>query len=242
LIVVATAAFVLSATWAYAVFGPAHHMFLWFAGRRNFVWTPTWSAIAAALVVAATSGLALTIAVGPELLLVGAASITAALAYSGGPRPYASAGLGEAFVFVFFGLVATTGSAYVQVERVPLLTALAAVPVGLLASAILVVNNLRDVPTDAATGKVTLAVRLGPRRTRHLYAALVVASGLCLIPIAVAAADWTDVLPPAACYALVPALVREVYRNDGPGLVKCLSLTSAFHLVFGGAATVGLWR
>ncbi|MDQ3982742.1 MAG: 1,4-dihydroxy-2-naphthoate polyprenyltransferase, partial [Actinomycetota bacterium] len=140
------------------------------------------AAVGLALAVAAAAGIALTIAVGPELLLVGALSIGAALAYSGGPRPYASAGLGEVFVFVFFGLVATVGSAYVQVETIPRLTVLASVPVGLLATAILVVNNLRDIPTDAAAGKKTLAVRLGPRGTRRLYAALLAGAAIAVVP------------------------------------------------------------
>ena len=198
-------------------------------------------AVAGALATAAGAGIALTIAVGPELLLAGVAAIVAALAYSGGPRPYASAGLGEVFVFVFFGLVATTGSAYVHVEEIPLVTAIAAIPVGLLATAILVVNNLRDIPTDAAAGKRTLAVRLGPRATRHLYAALLVVSGLCSVPLAIVA-EWDEVLPVAGWFVLAPPLIRDVYRSDGAELVKCLVRTAVFHLGFGLIATVALWR
>jgi 1,4-dihydroxy-2-naphthoate octaprenyltransferase len=130
-------------------------------------------AIVVALLVAALAGLALAAAAGWELVAVGAACFLAALGYSGGPRPYASAGLGELFVFVFFGLVATVGSQYVQDERVAGLAVVAAIPVGLLATAILVVNNLRDIPTDRAVGKVTLAVRLGEPRTRRLFVVLV---------------------------------------------------------------------
>ena len=95
------------------------------------------------------------------MIVVGAVSFLAAVGYSGGSRPYASSGLGEVAVFVFFGLVATVGSAYVQAEAVPPLAVLAAVPVGMLAMAILVANNLRDIETDTAAGKRTLPVRLG---------------------------------------------------------------------------------
>ena len=197
-------------------------------------------AIALALAVAAAAGLALTVAVGPELLLVGVASIAAALAYSGGPRPYASAGLGELFVFVFFGLVATVGSAYVQIERVTAVAVVAAVPVGMLATAILVVNNLRDVETDAAAGKRTLAVKLGPRRTRMLFSGLVLGVTLWTVPLALA----TDMLGAAPLFlSLLPgiALVMEIEDAKGPGLVKVLGHTSAFHLSFGIAMAVVLW-
>jgi 1,4-dihydroxy-2-naphthoate octaprenyltransferase len=134
-------------------------------------------AIAAAMAVAAGAGLALAAIVSWWLLLVGAASFVALLGYSGGPRPYASAGLGEVFVFVFFGLVATLGSSYAQHARLPATAWIAAIATGVLAVAILVVNNLRDVPTDAIAGKRTLAVRIGEARTRQLF---VVAIGLGL--------------------------------------------------------------
>ncbi|HEV2754468.1 MAG TPA: 1,4-dihydroxy-2-naphthoate polyprenyltransferase [Actinomycetota bacterium] len=198
-------------------------------------------AIAASLGVAAAAGIALTVAVGPELLVVGLASIGAALAYSGGPRPYASAGLGEAFVFVFFGLVATMGSAYVQVERIPAVTAALSVPVGLLATAILVVNNLRDIATDSVTGKRTLAVRLGPEGTRRLFAGLLAGAGLSLG--LVAAADGSPrALVLLAVLAFGGVIAREVYRAEGAALIRCLVQTSALHLAFGVAASAVLWR
>ena len=103
------------------------------------------------------------------LVLVGLGAFVALLGYSGGPRPYASAGLGELFVFIFFGLIATLGSSYVQHRTLPATAWIAAVVTGLLAVAILVVNNLRDVPTDAIAGKRTLAVRVGEARTRQLF-------------------------------------------------------------------------
>src|SRR5690242_10240008 len=104
---------------------------------------------------------------GPELLAVGAASILAGVLYTGGPRPYGYEGLGELFVFLFFGIVAVAGSYFVQVQTLPWQAFVCAVPVGLLASAILVVNNVRDIDTDRRAGKRTLAVRLGRERTRR---------------------------------------------------------------------------
>jgi 1,4-dihydroxy-2-naphthoate octaprenyltransferase len=195
-------------------------------------------AMALSLTVAALAGLALTFAVGPELLLVGGPSIGAALAYSGGPRPYASAGLGEVGVFVFFGLAATVGSAYVQVETIPRLAVVAALPVGLLATAILVVNNLRDIPTDAAAGKRTLAVRLGERGTRRLYAALLVG--------AAASVGGLGAIRPRALLLLavflpLPFLVQTVNRSAGPELIPCLVRTAELHLLFGVAGAALLW-
>ncbi len=110
---------------------------------------------------------------GPELIAVGAASILAGVLYTGGPRPYGYEGLGEVFVFLFFGVVAVAGSYFVQVQELPWQAFGCAVPVGLLASAILVVNNVRDIDTDRRAGKRTLAVRLGRERTRGLYTAMV---------------------------------------------------------------------
>ncbi|MFN2588153.1 MAG: 1,4-dihydroxy-2-naphthoate polyprenyltransferase [Actinomycetota bacterium] len=199
-------------------------------------------AIGVALAVAAAAGSALAVAVGPELLLVGAASIAAALAYSGGPRPYASAGLGEAFVFVFFGLVATTGSAYVQAGTIPAVTAAVSITVGLLATAILVVNNLRDIGTDEAAGKRTLAVRLGDRGTRRLFAGLLAAAATSLALVAAAAPHPERAL--ALLVLVVPgvALVRDVDAAEGAALVRCLVRTSLLHLAFGVAAGALLWR
>jgi 1,4-dihydroxy-2-naphthoate polyprenyltransferase len=122
--------------------------------------------------VAAVVGLALAATTSWWLIAVGAAAIAAAWFYTGGAHPYGYAGLGEVFVFTFFGLVAVCGTTFVQVGRLTSLSVLVAVPVGLLACAILVVNNLRDIPTDTTTGKRTLAVRLGEPRTRQLYLAL----------------------------------------------------------------------
>src|ERR671933_401781 len=110
---------------------------------------------------------------GPILLAIGAASILAGVLYTGGPRPYGYEGLGEVFVFLFFGIVAVVGSYYVQTEDLRWEAFALAVPVGLLAAAILVVNNVRDVDTDRRAGKRTLAVRLGRERARRVFAAMV---------------------------------------------------------------------
>ncbi|MGH3102362.1 MAG: 1,4-dihydroxy-2-naphthoate polyprenyltransferase, partial [Thermoleophilia bacterium] len=116
---------------------------------------------------------------GWELLLIGVASILAGVLYTGGPRPYGYEGLGEVFVFLFFGVVAVSGSYFAQVERLTWEAFVLAVPVGLLASAILVVNNVRDLETDRRAGKRTLAVRLGRPRARTLFAAMVFGAFLC---------------------------------------------------------------
>lgn len=199
-------------------------------------------AMALALAVAAIAGLALTVAVGPELLLVGAVSIVAALGYSGGPRPYASAGLGEVFVFVFFGPVATMGTAYVQAETIPVLTAVASVPVGLLATAILVVNNLRDVETDRRAGKRTVAVKLGARGTRLLFAVLVWGAAAFTLGLAALVEEgWAGVLVVVLAVQAY-RLVRGVNRREGSALVASLAETAALHLTFGVLGAVALWR
>jgi 1,4-dihydroxy-2-naphthoate polyprenyltransferase len=136
----------------------------------------TWAAFA----VASLAGLYLAIEVGPVIIAVGVLSIAAGVLYTGGPRPYGYEGLGEVFVFVFFGLVAVNGSYYVQLEQLDLAPLLLSIPIGLLSAAILVVNNVRDIDTDRRAGKRTLAVRLGRERTRDLYAAMIALSYLIL--------------------------------------------------------------
>src|SRR5450631_2185117 len=135
---------------------------------------------------------------GWQLLAVGAASILAGVLYTGGPRPYGYEGLGELFVFLFFGIVAVTGSYFVQVQHLPWQAFVCAVPVGLLASAILVVNNVRDIDSDRRAGKRTLAVRLGRERTRTLYAVTVYAAYL-LAPV-------TWLFGPTTAWVLLPWL------------------------------------
>lgn len=188
--------------------------------------------------VAGGAGFALAAAVGWELIAVGAVSIAAGWFYTGGPKPYGYLGLGEIFVFVFFGVVATVGSTYVQVGQITGLSLLSSVPVGLLATALLVTNNLRDIPGDTVAGKQTLAVRLGDARTRWLYVAMLGATFLLLVPLAVAR-------PAAAVAALAVLLavgpVRRVLAGAaGPGLVPVLAATGQVQLAFGLLLAVGL--
>ena len=161
---------------------------------------------------------------GWELLLVGAASILAGVLYTGGPRPYGYEGLGEVFVFLFFGVVAVTGSYFAQVERIEWEALVLAVPVGLLASAILVVNNVRDLETDRRAGKRTLAVRLGRERTRVLYVAMVAGAFVTAqIPwLAGSLSPWLLLALLAIPLALpVVRVVRT--RSDGPALNGALA-------------------
>src|SRR6185312_14186406 len=133
--------------------------------------------------IAVLAGVYLIAIAGWQLLLVGAASILAGVLYTGGPRPYGYEGLGEVFVFLFFGVVAVVGSYYVQTERLIWEAFALAVPVGLLVSSILVVNNLRDIETDRRARKLTLAVRLGRERARSLFTSMVVLA--YVVPVAV---------------------------------------------------------
>ena len=198
------------------------------------------SALVLALAVAGVAGLVLAAAIGWEVLAVGAVCFAAALGYSGGPRPYASAGLGEVFVFVFFGLVATVGSQYVHDERIARVAVVAAVPIGLLATAILVVNNLRDIPTDRTAGKVTLAVRLGERATRGLFAGLLIAAGLLALAVCATADSWWPLLAfayaPLAWIAVTPVLRGAA----GAGLIPSLAATGRAELVYAIGLAAGL--
>jgi 1,4-dihydroxy-2-naphthoate octaprenyltransferase len=178
-------------------------------------------------------GVYLVAVAGLELLAVGAASILAGVLYTGGPRPYGYEGLGELFVFLFFGVVAVAGSYFVQVQSLPWPAFACAVPVGLLASAILVVNNVRDLETDRRAAKRTLAVRLGRGRTRLLYAAMV-AGGFACAPLPWVLGSMTPWL--LLCWGAIPLavpLVRVVgTRVDGPSLNEALARTGALQLLF----------
>ena len=197
-------------------------------------------AVALALVVASVPGLALAAVLGPQVIVVGALSFAAALGYSGGPRPFGAIGLGEVFVFVFFGLVGTVGAAYVQTHRTSGLAVAASVPVGALAAAILLANNIRDVDTDGAAGKRTLAVRIGRDRARDLYAGLVMVAFVATAGMAPAFRTPGALLGLAALpLAVAPVrLVRT--RVDGPGLIRALVGTARLQLVFGALLAVGL--
>ena len=183
-------------------------------------------------------GIVLALAVDWRLILVGAAAILAAALYSGGPKPYASSGLGEVMVLVFFGFVATCGSTYVQIERVPWLALAAALAVGLLACAILLVNNLRDIDSDTQVGKRTLAVRVGRPRTKQLYRASVVLP--LVIALALAPAAPGALLALAAAPLALPPLRIVATKTDPPSLVRALIATGRLQLVFSVLLAVGL--
>jgi 1,4-dihydroxy-2-naphthoate polyprenyltransferase len=170
---------------------------------------------------------------GWELIAVGAVSILAGVLYTGGPRPYGYEGLGELFVFLFFGIVAVSGSYFVQVRELPWEAYACAVPVGLLASAILVVNNVRDLETDRRAGKRTLAVRLGRTRTRGLYTAMV-AGAFLLAPLPWLLGSMTAwlLLPWCAIPLAIPLVKIVRTRVDGPTLNGALAKTGALQLVF----------
>jgi 1,4-dihydroxy-2-naphthoate octaprenyltransferase len=189
--------------------------------------------------VAAVFGLALAAAVGWELLLVGLVSFAAGWLYTGGPKPYGYLGLGEVFVFIFFGLVATVGSAYVQTGEVTALAVCAAVPVGLLATALLVVNNLRDIPTDTEAGKRTLAVRLGDRTTRIMYVTMIVDVFLLVIVLAVTARTPALLALLGIVFA-IPPLRRVLAGAKGPDLIPVLGATGKAQLVTGLLLALGL--
>jgi 1,4-dihydroxy-2-naphthoate octaprenyltransferase len=185
--------------------------------------------------VAVAAGAYLIATAGWELLLVGAASILAGVLYTGGPRPYGYEGLGEVFVFLFFGVVAVTGSFFAQVERVSWEALVLAVPVGLLATAILVVNNTRDLETDRRAGKRTLAVRLGRGRVRVLYAVVVYVAFLTVpVPwIAGSGSASAWLLLPLVALPFAAPIVRTVRnRTDGPSLNGALARTGMLQLAF----------
>ena len=193
-----------------------------------------------ALAVGAAAGIVLGLTVDWKLIVVGAVSVLAAALYSGGPKPYASAGLGEVMVLIFFGFVATCGSAYVQLERLPAVAVAAAVPVGLAACAILLANNLRDVQTDAAAGKRTLAVRIGAERARLLYVGCI--AGALAMPAVLAT------VAPGALLGLVAVPLAKppvnIVRNPAakpPDLVRALIGTARFQLVLSVLLALGLW-
>ncbi|HEV7807617.1 MAG TPA: 1,4-dihydroxy-2-naphthoate polyprenyltransferase [Solirubrobacteraceae bacterium] len=182
---------------------------------------------------AALCGVYLVAVAGIELLFVGIASIAAGVLYTGGPRPYGYEGLGEIFVFLFFGIVAVAGSTFAQTESWPWEAFVLAVPVGLLAAAILVVNNVRDMDADRRAGKKTLAVRLGRDGGRTLYGAMIYGSYL------VAPLPWLlGPLSPwlMACWLTLPLAVKLVrmvrVHTDGPTLNEALAQTGMLQLAF----------
>ena len=194
-----------------------------------------------AFAVASLAGLVLTFDHGLVVPAAGAVCLLAALGYSGGRKPYGSEGLGEVVVFGFFGLVATAGSAFALSGRLTWAGIAASLPVGLFAAAILVANNLRDIDTDRAAGKITLAVRLGRERTRRLYRAMVLGA-YALVPLVALAASrpWALLALLTLPMALRPVRLVE-RREDAPGLVQALVATVRLELAFGLLFALGLW-
>ena len=190
--------------------------------------------------VAGVAGLALAAAVGWQLIAVGVVAIAAGWFYTGGPRPYGYAGLGEVFVFVFFGVVATAGSTYVQLGHLSGLALATSVPVGMLATALLVVNNLRDIPGDTVSDKRTLAVRLGDPATRMLYQGLVLGA---LALIAAVTLVWGRPWGLLGLLGVIPAVgaVRAVRGGaEGRELIKVLATTGKLQLIGGLLFAIGL--
>ncbi len=194
-----------------------------------------------AFAVAGLAGLYLVAQVGPEIIAIGALSILAGVLYTGGPRPYGYEGLGEVFVFVFFGLVAVNGSYYVQLEDLLALPVLLSIPIGLLSAAILVVNNVRDIDTDRRAGKRTLAVRIGRRRSRELFVGMIAVSYV-MLPVALLAGNgsaWGLLGLLTIPLAAMPVrAVRE--RTDGPALNGALAGTGALLGAYALLVSVGL--
>jgi 1,4-dihydroxy-2-naphthoate polyprenyltransferase len=195
-------------------------------------------AAVAAFAVAAAAGLVLAALTTWWLLAIGAAAMLAAWFYTGGSRPYGYRALGELSVFVFFGLVATIGTAYVQLERVTATAVAGGIGCGALACALLVVNNLRDIPTDSVSGKRTLAVVLGERRTRALYVALVAVAFLAAVAL-VAVTPWTLLTLAAVPLAARPARTVAGGR-EGRELVPALRDTGRLQLAYAVLLTVAL--
>ncbi len=189
--------------------------------------------------VAAVAGLGLAIATSWWLVLVGLASILAGWFYTGGSNPYGYLGLGEVFVFVFFGLVASVGSTFVQTERVDGWPVLVAVPVGLLATALLVTNNLRDIPTDRESGKRTLAVRLGEQRTRWTYVGMLAVAATLIVVVAIGW-RWPAILGLVAFVAAVRPIRLVLGGAVGQALIPVLGDTGRVQLAMGCGLAVGL--
>ncbi len=197
-------------------------------------------AMLAAFGVAGIVGLALSIAVNPWLLAIGAASIAAGWFYTGGSNPYGYIGLGEVFVFVFFGVVATVGSAYVQTESLSGVAAVLSIPVGIFATALLVINNLRDRVGDAAAGKKTLAVRLGDTATRRLFIGSLVTAFLLIAVVALSTDRLPLLLGLVGIITALPAIRTVASGAVERELIPVLEATGRTQLVAGLAMTVGL--
>ncbi len=189
--------------------------------------------------VAAAAGLVLAVTTAWWLVAVGVVCVLAAWFYTGGSKPYGYLGLGEVMVFVFFGLVAVIGTAYVQTEAWSYAALVAGVGIGALACAILVANNLRDIPTDEVAGKMTLAVRLGDRRTRLLFAALVAVAAAAVVALA-ALTTWWALLGLGFLTLAGPATRTVLGGAAGPGLIPVLQRTGMAELLWAVLVTIPL--
>jgi 1,4-dihydroxy-2-naphthoate polyprenyltransferase len=185
-------------------------------------------------------GFYLTLAAGWPVLVIGLAAIAAAIAYTGGPFPFGYYGLGDLFVFIFFGLAATAGTYFVQVQSVSTLAIWSSVPMGLLITAILVVNNLRDIETDRAAGKKTLAVRFGPRGARLEFVTCLVGAYLSSAAMILTGAAPSLVLLSWGSLLLVIPLVKAVFTTSGRPLNRTLAGTGRLALVYGLLHATGL--
>lgn len=189
---------------------------------------------------AAAAGLAAVWITGDWWLLgVGAAAIAAAWLYTGGPHPYGYLGLGEVFVFIFFGLVAVGGTVYLQLGWVPVAGWWTAIAVGALACAILVANNLRDLETDRLAGKLTLATKLGDRGTRIFFLVLIGLSAAAVIAVA-AASSWWALLGLLMAVSLAGPVIQVLSGVHGPRLIPVLKQTSLAELACAAGLAVGL--
>jgi len=191
--------------------------------------------------VAGIAGLLLSLAVDWRLLIAGVACLLAGWLYTGGPKPYGYLGLGEVFVFIFFGLVATVGTVYLETSRITALSVLMGCAMGFFATAILVMNNLRDIDTDAAAGKRTLATRIGRERTRWLLLVLVCAA--FAVPIVVLVSGLAGVTAMLVVFAIPIALVpvRTAFASDAaPDLVRALKRMAAAQVAYALLFTLGL--
>ncbi|CAB4670818.1 unannotated protein [freshwater metagenome] len=192
-----------------------------------------------ALGIAGVAGLSLAMMTTLWLLVVGVCAIVAAWTYTGGPRPYGYAGLGEVFVFVFFGVVATVGTQYVVSETLTTAGWIASIAVGAYACALLVVNNLRDIPGDTEVGKRTLAVKMGDARTRQFFGALIVLAAVSIV--------WVGVITtPFAMFGLVGVIATRPALNDigkglkGKALIPVLGAVGRAQLILAITFTAGI--
>lgn len=216
--------------------GPARVTHLGLLSQRQVL-----AGLLASFALASVAGLYLTYIGGWPIIAIGLASILAAVTYTGGPWPFGYRGLGEIFVFIFFGLVAVTGTYYVQAGTVPGHVLAASVPVGLTVTAILVVNNVRDIETDRAASKFTLAVYLGRRLARYQYVLFIggaYASAAALFVVG-SYSGWT-LLSWLSIPAVVSPVVAVLTRVDGPPLNAALRATARLHFIFAILLAIGL--